>query len=462
MRTDTPPLGLGPLTADSVVPLQIIGKGSSGRVYLTRVKGEIDLFAMKTYKKYQIIKQDRVANILNERNIFGALNHPFITPLLCAFQDTKQLNLVMEFCPGGELFSLLRKKRDSMTEAAARFYAAEILVVLEYLHAHGITYRDLKAENVLLARSGHIRLTDFDLSVMHAPATVNIVSSPPVQGLNSYNTRVKHKMTDFVGTLEYVAPEVLNKKPYDDMVDWWSYGVMVCELVTGHGPYPSSIDRTALTLAVRKGTVAIPQDSMSAECFDLLKQLLQFNPSNRLGNRNGAADIKSHAWFRGINFEMLRHVTPPFVPNVTSQHDTSNFTVQIDDDDDHTVSVTAEANHVFRDFDFCCSARNSYGVEGHVTRPAVNHTSIIEQYHIDCGHIPTPMSPISPISPMSHNHDHHIEDVAKSHNESNSASASRSETQSAGVVSNVELSPLEQRILNIPTQFVSYLTVKQS
>eukprot|EP00300_Choanocystis_sp_HF-7_P017372 c19711_g1_i1.p1 GENE.c19711_g1_i1~~c19711_g1_i1.p1 ORF type:complete len:411 (+),score=101.62 c19711_g1_i1:1427-2659(+) len=327
--------------------------------------------------------------------------------------------LVLEYCQGGELFTNCRK-RDKLSETDARHYAAEILVGLEYLHSCGVVYRDLKSSNVLLGADGHVRLTDFDLSVQTTPSLTGIQTPttsdnpdtarirhksvvkgnsgiklpgrvlglakglPQVLGHNSYNTRIAVGLTEMVGTLEYVAPEVMTKKSYDDVADWWSFGILVLELVTGATPW-GKMARADIARAIKKGQVNIPENKMTPLCFDLLKKLLNPNPAKRLGARNGAADIKAHPFFAGLDFNKLRHMTPPIVPQVTAAFDTAYFTGMVEeqenevDDPDNPLRqqlLRSELGDEFHGFYFARPIGDKYTIS---KRPRVQRASLIEQ-----------------------------------------------------------------------------------
>ena len=207
----TPSLGIEDFAIEKV-----IGKGAFGRVYLVTRKDTGEVYAMKCLRKDLIEEKHQQAYAMSERRILGKVACPYIVQLKCAFQTLDKLYMVMEFVNGGELFVHLRKA-SHFSEPRARLYAAELLLALEHLHSQGIIYRDLKPENVLLDLEGHVKLTDFGLS--------------KVLG--------RKQAFSFCGTPEYIAPEILLGKGYDYSVDFWSFGCLVYEMLSGVPPFYS-------------------------------------------------------------------------------------------------------------------------------------------------------------------------------------------------------------------------------
>jgi protein-serine/threonine kinase len=319
-----------------------------GKVYLAHIKGypsNAHLYALKVLKKEEMIERDKVHRVLTEREILTSTHHPFIVTYYCSFQDESKLYILMEYCSGGELFRLLQKQTNHcFPEHIARFYTAEVLSALEYLHQLGIVYRDLKPENILLHASGHIRLTDFDLSKETGTKNLDEASKKHHHFFNFLQRHDKKKriqqFNSFVGTAEYIAPEVITGFGYDATVDWWTLGILLYEMLYGTTPFKgTSMNLTFKNIVNQK--LSFPELSnnnpVSRECQDLIKKLLSTDPQKRLGHRHGAQDIKAHPFFRGIYWESLSQQTPPIIPNVTHALDFSHFPaeeIQSEEDED--------------------------------------------------------------------------------------------------------------------------------
>ncbi|MGH0172050.1 UNVERIFIED_CONTAM: hypothetical protein FKN15_062346 [Acipenser sinensis] len=218
------------------------------------------LYAMKVLKKATLKVRDRVRTKM-ERDILADVNHPFVVKLHYAFQTEGKLYLILDFLRGGDLFTRLSKEV-MFTEEDVKFYLAELALGLDHLHSVGIIYRDLKPENILLDEVGHIKLTDF--------------------GLSKEAIDHEKKAFSFCGTVEYMAPEVVNRQGHNHSADWWSYGVLMFEMLTGSLPFQGK-DRKETMNLILKAKLGMPQ-FLSAEAQSLLRALFKRNPANRLGN----------------------------------------------------------------------------------------------------------------------------------------------------------------------------------
>ncbi|KAF0685748.1 Aste57867_22356 [Aphanomyces stellatus] len=292
--------------------LKVLGKGSFGKVMMVRKKDNQKIYAMKTLRKAALIKRNQLLHTKTERNILQQIKHPFLTTLSYAFQTPEKLYLVMDYCPGGELFFWLKKDR-RFSQNKARLFAAEILLALQELHSHDIIYRDLKPENILLDLEGHIRLTDFGLSK-------EAVTGAGAQG----GTKT------FCGTPEYLAPEILENKGHGKAVDWWSLGTLIYEMLTGLPPfYDQNMQR--MYDKIINAPLRFPS-FMSAEAKSLLTGLLQRKVSDRLGSGpTDGEEIKSHPFFAGLDWDQVsrKEITPEFKPpNRLGSIDTSNFDLE--------------------------------------------------------------------------------------------------------------------------------------
>ena len=261
---------------------------------------------MKVLKKDNIVKRNQVEHTRTERSVLEHINHPFIVGMRMAFQSKDKLYFVLDFCAGGELFYHLGKS-GKFPETRARFYAAEILLAISYIHSLGVVYRDLKPENVLLTAEGHIRLTDFGLSK---------------EGITSSSSGA----WSFCGTPEYLAPEILDRKGHGRAVDWWGLGALLYEMLTSLPPFYSK-DRERLFEKIRKCELTYP-GGVSSSARALLQGLLIKDPTRRLGSGPGdAEEIKPLEFFKPIDWNMLQEgkVTPPWRPSVRGPADTSQF-----------------------------------------------------------------------------------------------------------------------------------------
>ena len=286
--------------------IKVIGKGSFGKVFLVRDKASGMLYAMKVLKKEYIIQKNQVEHTKTERSVLGYVHHPFIVGLNMAFQTADKLFFVLDYCSGGELFFHLGQV-GRFPEERAKFYAAQIILALEYVHKRDVVYRDLKPENVLLDQRGNVRLTDFGLSkegVSH--------HSP---GANS-----------FCGTPEYIAPEVLLKQGHGRAVDWWSLGALLYEMLAGLPPFYSR-NREIMFEKIMKADLSFPPH-VSEKAKDLLSHLLVRDPKQRLGSGDqDAEELKCHPFFRDVAWTDLYDgkVQPPWTPTFVGSLDTSQF-----------------------------------------------------------------------------------------------------------------------------------------
>ncbi|GLD92071.1 hypothetical protein PINS_up000604 [Pythium insidiosum] len=291
--------------------LCVIGQGAFGKVVQVRHTPSQEILAMKIVSKKYVVKHKSVAYLQAERDIMTKINHPFLISLRYAFQTPSNLYIVMPFVAGGELFHHLHKE-GLLLQDAARFYAAEMVLALEHLHSLGIIHRDLKPENVLLDSDGHIRLTDFGLAKEMADE--------------------EDSATTMCGTHEYMPPEMIRGKAYNQAADWWALGALIYEMVTGYPPFVHK-NRKKLHHKILNEKLSLPK-WLSSDTHSILKQLLERNVEKRLGSGKstmfkvkGVQAIKNHAFFRGIDWHLLaqKQVTPPIVPSVSSAVDTAYF-----------------------------------------------------------------------------------------------------------------------------------------
>eukprot|EP00727_Mastigamoeba_balamuthi_P004381 m51a1_g13941 putative agc rsk rsk-unclassified protein kinase (445) ;mRNA; r:881030-882900 len=314
--------------------LKLLGRGDVGRVYLVQLLGTEQCFAMKVLPKKEMILRNKVKRVQTEREILSTANHPFIVTLYWSFQSTNCLYFVMEFCAGGEFFRALQRQTGRcLPEKAACFYASEVLLALEYLHMMGFIYRDLKPENILLHGSGHVVLTDFDLS----KAAAVQVQPKLLQGMfgkERVATEPGIVSNSFVGTEEYIAPEVITGYGHTSSVDWWTFGILMYEMIFGTTPFRGAT-RDDTFSQILHGGIEFPENHIypvGKQAKDLIRSLLNMDPSKRLGAQHGACDVKDHPFFKGVKWNLIRNQTPPIVPQIRTEYDTSYFPELRDDD----------------------------------------------------------------------------------------------------------------------------------
>jgi protein-serine/threonine kinase len=277
--------------------IRLIGVGSYGKIYVASKKSSNKLYAIKILNKKNIYNQNERQNIKTERTVLAKLNHPFIMKLYYAFQTRESLYFITQFMYGGELnYHIYKEKNNYFSEEKARFYAAEIIVAINYLHKNNCIYRDLKPENVLLDKDGHIKIIDFGLS--------KICSANPC------------KTNTLCGTPEYLAPEVLFEKEYGIEVDWWSLGVIIYEMLSGYLPFKIISGEKISKNVYKKRIKIFNHFSKSAE--NLIKRLLEYNPKKRLKYD----DIINHSFFRGTNWDKIEKLetNPPFIPDIKEEN----------------------------------------------------------------------------------------------------------------------------------------------
>uniref|UniRef100_A0A8C6PAC0 non-specific serine/threonine protein kinase n=1 Tax=Nothobranchius furzeri TaxID=105023 RepID=A0A8C6PAC0_NOTFU len=285
--------------------LKLLGKGTFGKVILVREKASGTYYAMKILKKEVIIAKDEVAHTLTESRVLKNTRHPFLTSLKYSFQTKDRLCFVMEYVNGGELFFHLSRER-VFSEDRTRFYGAEIVSALDYLHSAKIVYRDLKLENLMLDKDGHIKITDFGLCK---------------EGITDTAT-----MKTFCGTPEYLAPEVLEDNDYGRAVDWWGLGVVTYEMMCGRLPFYNQ-DHEKLFELILMEEIKFPR-TLSADAKSLLSGLLIKDPNKRLGGGpDDAKEIMRHSFFGSVDWQDVydKKLVPPFQPQVSSETDTRYF-----------------------------------------------------------------------------------------------------------------------------------------
>lgn len=341
--------------------LKTIGKGYFGEVKLVRKIQDGRVFALKRLYKSEMLSKDQIPRVRAERDALAESDSEWVVKLYTTFQDNTSLYMLMEFLPGGDLMSMLIKYQ-IFTEDVTRFYTAEIIMAIEAIHKLGFIHRDIKPDNIILDRGGHIKLADFGLSkgfrkdhensyyrgFLQRP---NLPNERPLSNRNSINRqsvnldeinltvsnraqinewRRSRRLMAYssVGTPDYIAPELFSHQGYSFDIDWWSLGTIVYECLVGWPPFAAENPQDTYRKIVNwQHTLFFPDDiQLGYNAVHLIRGMVS-GPDTRLG-RNGAVEIKNHPFFAGVDFNSLRRIGAPFQPPLTSEVDTSCFPVE--------------------------------------------------------------------------------------------------------------------------------------
>ncbi|KAJ3077402.1 camp-dependent protein kinase catalytic subunit [Podochytrium sp. JEL0797] len=278
-------------TLDDFHIVRKVGKGGFATVFLVRMKASTGrYYALKAIKKADLIKLKQEKQVINEKAILTAIKLNFIVELYHSFQDTHHLYMIIEYIDGGDLFSYLRKVQ-KFGEEDGRFYTCEVLIALQYLHAHNVVYRDLKPENILLDTTGHVKLADFGFAKVITGTT-----------------------NSFCGTPDYIAREIVRNRAYGKAVDWWSFGVLIFELVSGKTPFGDDSSEQIYENITEMKIKWHPM--IKGTCKDIIKRLLEPDPSKRLGTLGDGDEIRAQPFYAKVNWQKVeeRKTTPPFLP----------------------------------------------------------------------------------------------------------------------------------------------------
>ncbi|KAG9445696.1 hypothetical protein H6P81_011824 [Aristolochia fimbriata] len=348
---------------DDFEQLTMIGKGAFGEVRICREKANGNVYAMKKLKKSEMLRRGQVEHVKAERNLLAEVDSNCIVKLFFSFQDEEYLYLIMEYLPGGDMMTLLMRK-DTLTEDEARFYVGQTVLAIESIHKHNYIHRDIKPDNLLLDKNGHMRLSDFGLcKPLDCNNFPNLHEKDLMAGnvngggkndsrstapKRSQQEQLQHwqrnrRMLAYstVGTPDYIAPEVLLKKGYGMECDWWSLGAIMYEMLVGYPPFYSDEPMTTCRKIVNwKTHLKFPEEArISPEAKDLICKLL-CNVEQRLGTK-GADEIKAHPWFMGLEWDRLYEMEAAFIPEVNDELDTQNFE-KFDEQTEHKVQSTSK------------------------------------------------------------------------------------------------------------------------
>lgn len=331
----------------------IIGRGAFGEVRLCREKTTGNIYAMKKLIKSEMLRRGQVEHVKAERNLLAEVASDYIVKLHYSFHDAEYLYLVMEYLPGGDMMNLLMRE-EVLTETVARFYIAEAVLAIESIHKHNYIHRDIKPDNLLLNKNGHLKLSDFglcksldcsNLASINEKETINGTDSreschengcfpdkgdgshweSPLEQLQHWQKNRRTQAFSTVGTPDYIAPEVLLKKGYGVECDWWSLGCIMYEMLIGYPPFYSDNPVTTCKKTVHwRNHLKFPRDSrLTPEAKDLISRLL-CDVDNRLGSR-GVDEIKAHPWFKHVEWDKIYDMEAAYRPEVNGELDTQNF-----------------------------------------------------------------------------------------------------------------------------------------
>ncbi|KAG5363419.1 Protein kinase C-like protein [Yarrowia sp. B02] len=321
--------------------LAVLGKGNFGKVMLAESKKTTNLYAIKVLKKDFIIENDEVESTRSERRVFQIANresHPFLLNLYSCFQTENRVYFVMDYVSGGDLMWHIQKE-GVFKPGRAQFYAAEVLLGIKHFHDNGVIYRDLKLDNILLTRDGHVKIADY--------------------GLCKEDMDYGRTTGTFCGTPEFMAPEILLEQRYGLAVDWWAFGVLIYQMVLGQSPFRGE-DEDEIFDAILADEPRYPI-TLPGNCVSILTQLLTREPERRLGSGpRDAEEIMAHPYFANVNFDDIYHkrIPPPFVPKITSPTDVTNFDKEFTSETPAltpvTTTLTSAMQDQFRNFTWMC------------------------------------------------------------------------------------------------------------
>jgi len=309
----------GSISLDDITLLSVLGQGTFGKVKLVQHKETKMTYALKILQKAHVKKYKQQTNVMAEKEVMVQARHPFILQLVSTMKDDQKLYMLLEICLGGELFTYLHcsgRPTEYVEDHHARFYAACVLDAFEYLHDKMIVYRDLKPENLMLDSVGYIKVVDFGFAKV-----------------------VKTRTYTLCGTPEYLAPELVTGRGHNKGVDYWAFGVLIYEMVTGYSPFagPETPEQSVIVRNILRGKCSYPSTIKNPQCKSIVQALLVKEQSRRLGClKGGSRDIKNHKWFTGLDWDVLRAKTEPapFQPPIKDSLDTSNFDPWEEPDDE--------------------------------------------------------------------------------------------------------------------------------
>jgi len=293
-------------TLDDFSLVKLVGKGSFGEVFLSKRKSDESTFAIKILSKADMVRRKQCDRVNIEKHCLSVIRCPFVVKLETCFASDTHLFFVQTMCQAGELYFHLDRSQ-KLTSKLARFYTAECAIALQAIHDQGIVYRDLKPENIMIDFYGHLKLVDFGL------AKIGVESS--VTGA-----------TSFVGTSEYLSPEMVKRERHGFAVDWWGLGMVLFEMLTGLPPWYCD-DRKRVMKSITDDVIEFPKGEVSVGARSLIRSLLHKDSRYRLGSLKGIEEIKAHSYFNCLDFNKVeeKRIKPPYIPSLISKTDVSYF-----------------------------------------------------------------------------------------------------------------------------------------
>ncbi|KAK2466231.1 hypothetical protein APHAL10511_001873 [Amanita phalloides] len=367
--------------------VKVIGKGAFGEVRLVQKKDTGKIYAMKTLKKEEMLKKDQLAHVRAERDVLAESDSPWVVQLYYSFQDPSFLYLIMEFLPGGDLMTMLIKY-DTFSEDVTRFYIAECVLAIEAVHNLNFIHRDIKPDNILIDKDGHVKLSDFGLSTgFHKQhdssyyqrlmeSTKNQNSAQAVRNsvmVNSINLTMTSKdqiatwkanrrnlAFSTVGTPDYIAPEIFEQRGYGKECDWWSLGAIMFECLVGYPPFCSEKTHETYQKIVQwQRYLVFPEDvHLSFEAEDLIRRLI-----TSADRRLTVEQMKKHDFFYGVDWNTIRQIDAPFIPHLRSVTDTSYFPTE--DLDQAPEETPAESSAASKDLPFLGYTFKRFSISSH-------------------------------------------------------------------------------------------------
>ncbi len=291
-----------------------IGKGDISNVYKVREIKTDKVFVMKIISKEEISKRDKLNRIMMEKEILTNIHHPLIISNYEFYDCNEYYYIINEYCP--ETLHNILIKNTTLNEEYIKFYSSEILCAIEFLHHKGYIHRDIKPENILISITGHIKLSDFDLSTKSNFIHYDVIKKYYFGNIKYINHEPHINSNSFVGTPEYIAPEIINNKFYNSSVDWWEFGILLYEMKFGYTPFKGYKMEDTFSNIINLDINFDKKILISSDLKNLIKSLLNKKLNKRIGSKYGSYEIKNHCFYNEINFQLIMNYKPPIIPDI--------------------------------------------------------------------------------------------------------------------------------------------------